>query len=89
MAVLDVGVVALFPVGFLAVGGVEDGGDVGLDGDAAGVVVGFEFFEDFSDFGLSVAGEGVGGGLGFASGGIGAVFDVDVGDVGFDLLVEF
>jgi len=32
----------------VAIGGVKDGGDMGLDGEASGLAVGFEFFEDFS-----------------------------------------
>ena len=79
----------MVPIGFGAVDGVEDGGDVGLDGEAAVVAGGFEFGEDLTDFGLAGSGEGVFGGLGFASGRIGAVFDVDVDDVLADGVVKF
>ena len=71
----------MVPVGFLAVDGVEDGGDVGLDGEAAVVAGVFEFGENLAHFGLAGPGEGVFGGLGFAGGGIGAVLDMDVDDV--------
>lgn len=66
----------------------EDGGDVGLNGEAAVVAGAFELGEDFADLGLAGAGEGVFGGLGFVSGRIGAVFDVDVDDVLADGVVE-
>ena len=89
LTVFDVGAVALVPVGFFTVGGVEDGGDVRLDGETAVVAVVFEFGEDFTDFALSCSGEGVFGGFGFALGRIGAVFDMHVDDVFFDGAVEF
>lgn len=87
-AVFDVGGVALVPVGLRSVDGVEDGGDMGFDGEASVVAGVFEFGENLADFGLAGAGEGVFGRLGFAGGGIGAVFDVDVNDVLADGVVE-
>ena len=88
-AVFDVGGIALVPVRLGTVDCVEDGGDVRLDGEAAVVAGAFQFGENLADLGLAGTGEGVLGGLGFASGRIGAVFDVDVDDVFADGVIEF
>ena len=79
----------MVPVGFGAVDGVENGGDVGFDSEATVVAGVFEFGENLADFGLAGAGEGVFGGFGFASGRMGAVLDVDVDDVLADGVVKF
>lgn len=88
MTVFDVGVVALLPIGFGAIDGVEDGCDMRLDREAAIVVVIFQSGENFADLGLAFAGEGVFCGFRFAFGWVDAVLDVDVDDVFFDLFVK-
>ncbi len=87
-SVFDVGVVALLPVDEGGVGGVEDGGDVGFDGDEAGVGAGEGVGEDFAEHGVAFAGHGVFG-FELVADGVFAVFDVDVDDVVADGLPEF
>jgi len=79
-AIGDIGVVALLPIDLGLVFDVEDGGDVGFDGDVAVVADGFGIGENFAHMGFSFAGPAVDG---FFSGcgGVLAVFDVDVDDV--------
>ena len=88
MAVFDIGVVALLPIGFGTIDGVEDGGDVWFDREAAIVVVVFQGDEDLTDLGLAVAGEGVFGGFRFVFGWVDAVLDMDVDDVLFHFFVK-
>ena len=47
-AILDIGVVALLPIDRRGVGGMEDGGDVGFDGDPAVVAAGEGIGEDLA-----------------------------------------
>ena len=59
-----------------------------LDGEAASVAIIFERGENLADFALTITGKSVFLGLGFTGGGIGAVLDVNVHDVFFDLVVK-
>ena len=87
-AVIDIAVVALFLIDYFTSLGVEDGGDMGLDGVGAVVAVGFEGCENFVEAALTFAGEGVALWFSVAFKWVEAVFDMNMRDVCFDCLVE-
>ena len=75
-------------VDFLAILGVEDGRHMGLDGDGALIVVALEGLQYLGNLSLTFTGHGVLLRFGLALFGVGAILDVDVGDVLLDRFVK-